>query len=77
MKVRFDTIGFHEALDARRRARRITWKRVAKESGVSASTLSRMAHGQQRPDVDGLAALLTWSDLRAEDFIRKSAIRRR
>jgi hypothetical protein len=36
---------------------------------VSASTLTRMAQGK-RPDVDGLAALTTWSGLSASDFVR-------
>jgi transcriptional regulator with XRE-family HTH domain len=49
----------------------MTWKDVAAEAKVSASTLTRMAQGK-RPDVDGLAALLAWSGLRADDFIRKT-----
>ncbi len=36
---------------------------------MSASTLTRMAQGK-RPDVDGLAALLTWSGLKAEDYLK-------
>ena len=59
-KVRFDADGFYSALDAERRSRRYTWKRVADESRVSASTLTRMAQGR-RPDIDGLAALVAWS----------------
>ena len=54
-KGRFDADGFYAALDAERRSRRYTWKRVADESRVSASTLTRMAQGR-RPDVDSLAA---------------------
>jgi transcriptional regulator with XRE-family HTH domain len=65
----FDSQGFYRALDAVRISRRITWKVVAQESGVSASTLTRMAQGS-RPDVDGLAALATWSRLDTNDFVR-------
>lgn len=65
----FDCGAFHEALDAHRRALQLTWKQVAAESGVSASTLTRMAQGR-RPDVDGLAALAAWSGLNADDFVR-------
>ena len=65
----FDCDAFYEALDAQRQARQINWKQVAAESGVSASTLTRMAQGR-RPDVDGLAALAAWSGLRADDFVR-------
>ena len=65
----FDSGAFYEALDGTRRSRSVTWKQVAAESGVSASTLTRMAQGR-RPDVDGLAALASWSGLRADDFVR-------
>lgn len=64
----FDTVSFQQALDAERQARRMNWKQVAAESGVSASTLTRMAQGK-RPDVDGLAALTAWSGLSADDFV--------
>ncbi len=65
----FDSDGFYEALDAVRQAKRLNWKQVASESGVSASTLTRMAQGK-RPDVDGLAALSAWSGLVADDYVR-------
>lgn len=68
MKGSFDHSAFFAALDAKRSAQRMTWKQVAEETGVSASTLTRMAQGR-RPDVDGLAALLRWSGLQAEAFI--------
>ncbi len=66
-KGHFDTDAFFAALDAARKGRELTWKDVASESGVSASTLTRMAQGK-RPDVDGLAALLKWSGLKVEDY---------
>ena len=50
---RFDSQGFYDALDATRRSRNLNWKQVAAQSGVSASTLTRMAQGR-RPDVDGV-----------------------
>jgi transcriptional regulator with XRE-family HTH domain len=65
----FDAEGFYEALDSARQAKNVNWKQVAAESGVSASTLTRMAQGK-RPDVDGLAALCAWSGLDADDFVR-------
>ena len=65
----FDSDGFYAALDAVRQARDLNWKQVAAESGVSASTLTRMAQGK-RPDVDGLAALVAWSGLDADDYVR-------
>lgn len=38
------------------------------ETGVNASTLTRIGQGAD-PDVDGLAALLAWANLKAEMFI--------
>ena len=65
----FDADAFYAALDGVRRSRKLTWKQLAAESGISASTLTRMAQGK-RPDVDGLAALAAWSGLNADDFVR-------
>lgn len=65
----FDATGFYGALDATRQSRDCTWRQVATASGVSASTLTRMAQGK-RPDVDSLAALTAWSGLRADDYVR-------
>ena len=69
MAERFDNEAFYSALNATRLSRQNTWKNVAEEAGISASTLTRIGQGK-RPDVDGLAALLKWSGLKAEDFIR-------
>lgn len=65
----FDGDAFYAALDGVRQSRRLNWKQVSAESGVSASTLTRMAQGK-RPDVDGLAALLAWSGLDVDDYVR-------
>ncbi|HET7059710.1 MAG TPA: helix-turn-helix domain-containing protein [Candidatus Saccharimonadales bacterium] len=65
----FDTKAFYEALDGVRLAKSLNWRQVATESGVSASTLTRMAQGK-RPDVDGLAALAAWSGLETDEFVR-------
>jgi transcriptional regulator with XRE-family HTH domain len=64
----FKSEAFYAALNAVRLSRQMTWKDVAEESGVNASTLSRIGQGAN-PDVDGLAALLAWSNLKAEAFI--------
>ena len=68
----FDNEGFYDALNATRQAKKMSWKQVADETGVSASTLTRMAQGK-RPDVDGLAALSSWSGIKADDFVRSSS----
>lgn len=69
MADRFDNEAFYAALNATRLSRQRTWKEVAEEAQISASTLTRIGQGK-RPDVDGLAALLHWSGLKAEEFIR-------
>jgi transcriptional regulator with XRE-family HTH domain len=68
MKDQFDAEGLFAALDSQRLAKDLNWKQVAEESGVGASTLTRMSQGK-RPDVDSLAALAKWSNLRIDDFV--------
>jgi transcriptional regulator with XRE-family HTH domain len=65
----FHAGAFFAALDAEREARGVTWKRVAGDTGVSASTLTRIGQGR-KPDVDTLAALSTWAGLDPKDFMR-------
>jgi len=69
--AKFDLDAFYAALNGARQTRLLNWKQVSAESGVSASTLTRMAQGK-RPDVDGLAALAAWSRLDPGDFVRRS-----
>lgn len=57
----FDTEKLVTDLDTRRFALRYTWKDVAEEAGVSASTLTRMIQGKD-PDIHGLASLMVWLD---------------
>ncbi len=71
-KGQFDAEAFYAALDSQRQSKRLTWKKVAAEAGVSASTLTRMAQGK-RPDVDSMAALLTWSGLKADCFVKSDS----
>lgn len=66
---RFDAEAFYAALDSEREARGKTWKQVAKEAKVSASTLTRMGQGK-RPDVDSLASLTVWSGVEVDQFVR-------
>jgi len=64
----FDMEAFYGSVDNERRTRGLTWKRVAEEAGVSASSLSRMARGK-RPDVDTFAALAAWAQLDTNMFV--------
>lgn len=67
----FDGQGFYRAIDAERGSRHLNWKQVAEESGVSASTLTRLAQ-DKKPDVDSMSALISWSGLDPSHFIRTS-----
>ena len=70
---RFDVVALHSALDSERRSRRLTWKNVAAQSGVSASTLTRLSQGRQ-PDVNSLAALTAWLGISADHFMRAKPV---
>jgi transcriptional regulator with XRE-family HTH domain len=69
MRPTFDTEAFYAALNAERASRGLTWKEVAEQTGVQASTITRIGQGK-KPDVNGLTALLVWSNLQAEMFMR-------
>lgn len=64
----FDGDAFYRALESTVGARSKNWKQVAAETGVSASTLARMAQGR-RPDAASLAALSAWAGLNPSDFV--------
>lgn len=64
----FDVASLHASLDAERVSRNITWKDVSGQSGVSASTLTRLSQGR-RPDVDSLVALINWLGISADRFM--------
>lgn len=71
-KNQFDAEAFYAVLDAQRQSKGLTWKEVAQKAGVSASTLTRMAQGK-RPDVDTTAALLAWSGLSMDSFVKRDS----
>lgn len=58
-RKRLNVARLHSALDYIRAHRRISWKIVADEAGLSASTLTRLGQGHA-PDADGLCALMAW-----------------
>jgi len=67
----FDGDAFYRALEITVVDRKVSWKQVADETGVSASTLTRMAQGR-RPDAGSLAALAAWAGLNPTDFVEAS-----
>jgi transcriptional regulator with XRE-family HTH domain len=50
----------------------MTWRQVAREANVSASSLTRMAKGS-RPDIDTVASLASWARLDAATFFPRRA----
>lgn len=64
----FDAERFYRALEAAVSARSKTWKQVAHETGISASTLTRMSQGRS-PDAASLAALSAWAGINPSDFV--------
>jgi transcriptional regulator with XRE-family HTH domain len=68
-EAHLDVETLYGALDARRKSKKLSWRDVAKEAGVSPSTLTRMSQGK-RPDVDGFAALIAWLGVPADHFLK-------
>ena len=64
----FNAEAFYSALANTVQARKITWKQVSIETGVGASTLTRMAQGKN-PDAASLAALSAWAAINPADFV--------
>jgi transcriptional regulator with XRE-family HTH domain len=71
MPIRFDARALYAALGAQRRQRGMSWQEIAKEIGVSASTLTRTRHGG-RMEADGMLAMTRWLGRTAESFTRKT-----
>ena len=69
--LRFDAKALYQALDQQRRSRGLTWAGVAREIGVSASTLTRTARGG-RMEADGMLAMCRWLKRPAESFVRET-----
>lgn len=67
-RSRLDSDALYAALDAQRQGRDLSWRQLAKEVGVSPSTMTRLAQGQ-RPDIDAFAALVQWLGQPADSFL--------
>lgn len=60
--------GLYAALDAVREHKKLSWRQLAREVGVSPSTFSRLAN-KQKPDVDAFVAMVRWLSVPAERFM--------
>ena len=66
-KGHFDFDGFFSAVDAERMAQNVSWRKISKDTGLSASSLTRLAQGK-RLDIDGLIALSAWAGVDLESY---------
>lgn len=66
--TRVDVTALYGALDAARASKKLSWRELARIIGVSASTMSRLAH-DQNPDVNAFAKMVRWLNVPAEAFI--------
>lgn len=71
MVRRFDGKALYQALDRQRTERGLTWQSVARETGVSAATITRTREGG-RLEVDGMLAMVAWLGLPVETFVRQA-----
>ena len=65
--VDFDFGAFLKAIDSVRVGRRTTWRKIADETGINASSLTRLQQGK-RLGVDSVGALARWGGLNADDY---------
>jgi len=64
----FNASAFYEVLAEKVAARKMTWSALGRETGVTSSTLSRMAQGRG-PDAATLAVLSAWAGINPADFV--------
>jgi transcriptional regulator with XRE-family HTH domain len=67
-RTQINVPALYAALDAVREHRKLSWRQLAREVGVSPSTFSRLANGQ-KPDVDAFLAMVRWLNVPAERFM--------
>src|SRR5438045_4620284 len=60
-----------DAMRRRREQQGMSLRDVAEETGVSASTLSRIENGTGKPDADNIARLTTWLDMPLERILSR------
>lgn len=65
-KTRVNTAELGDAIRRRREQKGLSLRDVADETGVSASTLSRIENGTGKPDADNIARLAAWLDMPIE-----------
>jgi AraC-like DNA-binding protein len=69
--LRFDTKTIYDALEAQRADRGLSWKQVAAEAGLGASTLTRLSRGG-RTAFPHVMRIFRWLSQPAAQFVRVS-----
>jgi len=69
-RLELDVGALYEAMDLIRAHSRMTWRDVARLTGISPSTFSRMASGR-RPDADALCTIIDWLQVPLSRFSRR------
>ena len=69
LEGRFNAKALFDAMDQQRRERGITWQQVARETGVSAGTLTRTKLGG-RMEVDGMLSMVHWLNCTVESLVQ-------
>lgn len=59
MKKELDVEKLYVAVDKKRRQLRLSWRALSRQTGISNSTLHRLAYGY-KPDVDTFLTLMNW-----------------
>jgi len=67
----FDGAGFYGALASVVEARGVSWRQVARETGIHPSTLTRMGQGRAT-DAASLAVLSAWAGINPVDFVHQT-----
>src|SRR5260370_29006571 len=66
-----NTMELGRAIRRKREESELSFRDVADETGVSASTLSRIENGTGKPDADNIARLTTWLDVPLERILNR------
>lgn len=72
-KTGVNTAELGTAVRRRREERELSLRDVADQTGVSASTLSRIENGTGKPDADNIARLAAWLDMPIERVMHPGA----
>jgi transcriptional regulator with XRE-family HTH domain len=67
-KLEFDPKALHDAVDAERRARGLTWTELSREVRVSTTTIKSMTKRKWGIELDGVIGLARWLGRTVESF---------